>query len=157
MRLSADANGLAERFAEGPNGAPLSTEAADAVRSASSAMIQASDALDESDPQRAAESQDRAIALLEELLKQAEERQTRRSRGGRGRGASASNDANGGDDRGTDEGRDGTPRQDVVRIPDGSDFVGPAARRRRVLDAMQDDAPGGFEEAVRRYYEAILR
>jgi hypothetical protein len=44
-----------------------------------------------------------------------------------------------------------------VRIPDGSDFVGPAERRRRVLDAMRDDAPGGFEDAVRRYYEAILR
>jgi hypothetical protein len=160
-QLGLDTDALAERFSEGPNGAPLSAEAADALRSASSAMRQASDALDDASPQRASEEQDRAIAILEEMLKKAEEQRSQRARGGRGRGrgqrGGMPTGENGGADRGGGFDSEGDPSQDVVRIPDGSDFVGPAERRRRVLDAMRDDAPGGFEEAVRRYYEAILR
>jgi hypothetical protein len=156
-QLSLATDGLAERFAEGPNGAPLSAEAADALRSASSAMRQASDALDDASPQRASEQQDRAIAILEEMLENAEQQRSRRARGGRGRRGGMPTGENGGADRGGGFDSEGDPSQDVVRIPDGSDFVGPAERRRRVLDAMRDDAPGGFEEAVRRYYEAILR
>jgi hypothetical protein len=157
MQISVDTDAIAERFAVGPNGAPLSTEAADAMRSASSAMRQASDALDEGSPQQASEQQDRVISILEEMLKKAEEQRSRRARGGRGRRGGTTGGENGGADRGGGFESEGDPSQDIVRIPDGSDFVGPAERRRRVLDAMRDDAPGGFEDAVRRYYEAILR
>jgi hypothetical protein len=156
-QLSLDTEALAQRFAVGPNGAPLSAEAAEAVHRAAGAMEDASEALDVGNPQQAAERQDRAISYLEEMLKNAEQQRSRRSRGGRGSRGSASGEAQGGEERNGRDGRDGDPSQDVVRIPDGSDFVGPAERRRRVLDAMRDDAPGGFEDAVRRYYEDILR
>jgi hypothetical protein len=29
--------------------------------------------------------------------------------------------------------------------------------RRRLLDAMREGAPSGYEDAVRRYYEELLR
>jgi len=37
------------------------------------------------------------------------------------------------------------------------EFEGPRRMRRRLLDAMRESAPEGYEEAVRRYYEELLR
>ena len=42
-------------------------------------------------------------------------------------------------------------------IPDADQFEGPMEMRRRLLDAMREAPPEGYEDAVRRYYEGLLR
>jgi hypothetical protein len=44
-----------------------------------------------------------------------------------------------------------------VRIPSADEFHGPIEMRRRVLDAMRNDAPDGFRSALDRYYEELLK
>ncbi len=153
-RLRQGTDALAQRFAVGPSGAPLSAEAADALRSAARAMWDAVEMLSDADPVRASSGQDEALRHLEQLLENVQEQRSRRSRAG---GGGAGEEAGSGGTPGGGTNGDESWARDAVRIPDGTDFVGPAERRRRVLDAMGDDAPTGWEDAVRRYYEAILR
>jgi hypothetical protein len=44
-----------------------------------------------------------------------------------------------------------------VKIPGAEEFTGPVEMRRRVLDAMREAGPSGFESALQRYYEGLLR
>ena len=55
------------------------------------------------------------------------------------------------------EGGDGGHVEGPVRIPGADEFQGPAERRRSLLDAMREGSPPGFEKAVGRYYEELLR
>ena len=57
------------------------------------------------------------------------------------------------------EGQDGRGRNSdgPVRIPGADEFTGPVEMRRRVLDAMREQGPSGFESALQRYYEGLLR
>lgn len=142
----AAADRLAERFATGPEGAPLSPESEQAVRQASEAMSEAGHSLERGDPRESARAQEDAARRLSELREQLEHqgRQQQGSRGGSG------------DEEGAEmEGE--VDFHQPVRIPGAEEFRGPMEQRRQVLDAMRESAPSGFEAAVRRYYEALLR
>ncbi|MGD8858381.1 MAG: DUF4175 family protein [Myxococcales bacterium] len=144
------AESLERKLGEGSGKAdpPLSPEGAESMREVEQAMRRAERALQEGDPQQAAlEQQDAA-----ERLRREEERLARKQerRGGGGQGQDPSRPAREG------EGGDG-PMNGEVEIPGAEEFSGPVARRRRLLDAMREPAPSGFEAAVQRYYEELLR
>ena len=89
----------------------------------------------EADDVGIAEVRDHATELRERL-----EQQQQNDQGGGGGGGSSSMDF----DR-------------PVDIPNADEFEGPMEMRRRLLDAMREAPPAGYEEAVRRYYEGLLR
>jgi hypothetical protein len=139
-RASAAAEDLAERFAEGPGGAPLSPDATEALERTREAMGRGVHALDRGDPIDGAREQEDAARRLTELREQLE-RDMRGGQSGRG-----------------DRSADGQPDfREPVRIPGADEFEGPREQRRRLLDAMREVAPSGYEDAVRRYYRELLR
>lgn len=134
------ASDLAGAFEQGPDGTPLSPEASAALREISQWMNESARHLDGTDPAHAARAQEEAARRLTELREQLDSERQRSSGGGGGEG--------------------GQSRPEVagrVRIRDRSDFEGPMELRRRLLDAMHDAPPDGYEESVRRYYESLLR
>jgi hypothetical protein len=44
-----------------------------------------------------------------------------------------------------------------VEIPEPADYQVPAEFRKDILDAMHDDAPSDYREAIRKYYETLVR
>ena len=133
---------LAERFRESPDGTPLSPEAADAIEQARETMQQAEQSLERRDPIDASRAQEEAARRLTELREQLERQQQQQSQGGGG---------------GNQGGEGALDFREPVRIPGAEEFSGPMERRRRLLDAMREGAPDGYEESVRRYYEELLR
>jgi hypothetical protein len=138
------ASDLALRFEKGPDGNPLAPDAADGMREAERAMRQALDRLRDRDPLGASRAQEDASRRLSELREELESGR-RPQGGGEGMGQGGG---------GSGARRD--PRQ-RVQIPGAEEHEGPTERRRRVLDAMRENAPRGFEHAVQRYYEELLR
>lgn len=138
------ADRLAEQLAEGPDGTPLSPDGSRAVREAAGAMGEARRALDRGDPVDASRAQEQAARRLTELREQLErEQQQREQQAGGGGGG---------------EGGESAPDfRQPVEIPGAEAFRGPVEMRRRILDAMREGAPRGYEESVRRYYEELLR
>jgi hypothetical protein len=134
------ASDLAEAFGQGPDGTPLSPEASEALRDVTQWMNESARHLDGADPAEAARAQEEAARRLTELREQLDSERQRSSGGG---------GSEGGQSRPEVSGR--------VRIRDRSDFEGPMELRRRLLDAMHDAPPDGYEESVRRYYESLLR
>ena len=132
---------LAEQLEEGPDGAPLSPETADGVREARESMERGRRALERRDPIDASRAQEEAARRLTELREQLEREQQQREGGGSG----------------GSQGGEGAFDREPVRIPGAEEFEGPMEMRRRLLDAMRENAPAGYEEAVRRYYEELLR
>ncbi|MCA9610808.1 MAG: DUF4175 family protein [Myxococcales bacterium] len=128
---------LAQALGEGPDGQPLSEDAAREVRDASEAMRIAERALQRGDPLESARAQEEAARRLTELRERLEQQQ---NDGGGGGGGGSALDL----DR-------------PVEIPNADDFEGPMEMRRRLLDAMREAPPTGYEDAVRRYYEGLLR
>jgi hypothetical protein len=47
--------------------------------------------------------------------------------------------------------------RDEVAIPDSDPYAAPEAFRRELIEAMKERAPAGYEDAVRRYYEELVR
>ncbi|MCB9591747.1 MAG: DUF4175 family protein [Sandaracinaceae bacterium] len=139
QRQATEAAGrLASQLAEGPDGTPLSEDAAREVRDAAEAMRVAERALGQSDPLESARAQEEAARRLTELRERLEQQQ-QQNQGGGGSGSSS-------------------PDFDrPVDIPNADDFEGPMEMRRRLLDAMREAPPSGYEDAVRRYYEGLLR
>jgi hypothetical protein len=142
-RVMEAAESLAERFDEGPDGAPLSPDAARGVREARRSMERGHEALEREDPIEASRAQDEAARRLSELREELE-KQREQQRGGGGGGE-------GGNESTAPEFRE------AVRIPGAEEFEGPMDLRRRLLDAMREGAPEGYGESVRRYYEELLR
>jgi hypothetical protein len=136
------ADGLAERFGRGPDGQPLSPEAADRVRGVQRSMKEARDGLRGRDPVGATRAQEQAARQLGELREDLE----RGQRSGASGGGGGAGDA---------DGRVDSRRR--VQIPGADEHEGPTALRRRLLDAMREGAPRGYEQAVQRYYEELLR
>jgi len=137
-QASRAADRLSEELATGPGGTPLSEDASRAVGEAATAMEVAEEALSEGDPLESARAQEEAARRLTELREELEEQQ-RQQQGGGGGGASS-------------------PDFDrPVDIPNADAFEGPMEMRRRLLDAMRGAPPTGYEDAVRRYYEGLLR
>lgn len=134
----AAAERLSEQFAQGPDGAPLSEEAAREVGEASRTMEEAERSLERGDPLDSARLQEQAARRLTELLERLQEQQ-QQSGGGGGQGGSELDFTR------------------PVDIPGAEEFEGPMELRRRLLDAMREGTPDGYEDAVRRYYEGLLR
>ncbi len=147
METDSDRQGLArevagelgEQFGSEPDGAPLSPEGAEVMERVTERMGEAQEALRRGDPLGASRSQQEAARDLTELREKLE-RQSQSQSGGGGEGGQAQPDF-----------------RRRVRIPEARDDAEAARRRRRILDAMRDRAPEGYEGAVRRYYEELLR
>lgn len=147
MEADSDRQGLArevagelgEQFGSEPDGAPLSPEGAEVMERVGERMNDAQEALRRGDPLGASRSQQEAARDLTELREKLE-RQSQSQSGGGGEGGQAQPDY-----------------RRRVRIPEARDDEEAARRRRRILDAMRDRAPEGYEGAVRRYYEELLR
>jgi hypothetical protein len=154
-RVRDAARGLGERMARGPDGTPVSEDGARALADAVERMQAAERALERGDPRDAARAQEEALRHLEALREQLEQEA---QGGGGGAGEDEGGRGGAGPGRGgRQRSGDGVDRGETVRIPGADEFRGPAERRRRVLDAMREDAPPGWEEAVRRYYQEVLR
>lgn len=134
---AADAAGrLADRFEHGPDGEPLVPDVADDLRDIGELMREARSAREHEEPAETADAEGEAARRLSELRQRLEQdSQRRRSDSGSAGGASEL----------------GHP----VEIPEGHE--GPMELRRRLLDAMSEGAPQGYDDAVRRYYEGLLR
>ena len=132
---------LRRAFAEGPDGTPLVPDAVSALGDAQGAMRRAQSALEETQPVGASRAQQEAAEKLTELREQLE-RQNENSSGAGGEGEQ--------------EGGSGDDFREDVEIPSAESFRGPEEFRRRLLDAMRERVPSGFEEAVQRYYEELL-
>jgi hypothetical protein len=128
---------LADRFEHGPDGEPLVPDVAGDLRSVGDLMREARSAREREDPSDAADAEGEAARRLAELRRRLEEdAQHRRSDSSSGGGGFSEL---------------GHP----VEIPE--DHEGPMELRRRLLDAMSEGAPQGYDDAVRRYYEGLLR
>jgi hypothetical protein len=123
-----------ERLPMGPTGA----EIAAGLHEAASQMETAEEGLRGEDAPGAARAQDDAARRLTEVRRRIEMEQQSQSGGG-------------------GDGSESTVSREAVVIPGAGAFETPMEQRRRVLDAMGDPAPGGYEEAIRRYYEGLLR
>ncbi len=133
------ADRLSEQLGTGPGGTPLSEDASRAVAEAARSMEIAERALADGDPLESARAQEEAARRLTELREELEEQQRQQQSGGGGGGSSS-------------------PDFDrPVDIPNADAFEGPMEMRRRLLDAMRTAPPAGYEDAVRRYYEGLLR
>lgn len=130
---------LAQQFEDGPDGAPLDDNAGRELRDAARDMRQADQALGRGDPLESARHQEEAARRLTELRERLEQ-ESQSGGGGGGDGGEAQPDF-----------------RRPVDIPDADQFEGPMEMRRRLLDAMREQAPRGYEDAVRRYYEGLLR
>jgi hypothetical protein len=142
-RASERAEELARRFEGSPEDQPISPEIGEGLREVGRTMDSADEALSKGDAISAAEHQQDAARQLRELREDLE--QNRRSQSGGG-GA------------GEGGGLEGAMQPDRrVEIPRGPEERGGRDRRRLVLDGMREGAPSGYEQAVRRYYEELLR
>jgi len=131
---------LARKLREEVGGVPVSEDAAEQLESVGRPMQRATRALQESDPVEA-HKQQRAAADQLRRLRQQLESQRKNARGGAGR---------------EDRNRGGRGHEQV-EIPIGRSKADELAWRRRVLDAMNGNAPRGYEKAVDDYYERLLR
>ena len=132
---------LQEQFDKGPDGLPLEPQAGAALEQVTEAMDRAQEQLQQGDPQGANLAQEEAREQLRQLGEQlAENASGSQSSGSGGEGRGKNGDLRG-----------------KVEIPSSDDFHAPQEQRRRLLDAMREQASPGYEAAVRRYYQELLR
>jgi Domain of unknown function (DUF4175) len=145
QRKTADATDqLRETFENGPGGMPLSPEGAETLKQARDAMQRAQKALQKGRADDAAREQADAAEKLDKLSKKLAKQQQPQSGEGK--------------DGGEQESADGKDMsKEPVRIHEADEFQGPLERRRKLLDAMREASPRGFEAAVQRYYQELLR
>lgn len=142
QRAAADAaDQLQRQFEHGPDGLPLSPEATERLESAQKAMQQAERALQRGKPDEANRSQRQASEQLKELSESLAQQQQSGGRAGKGKQEGGTSDAS----------------NSHVRIPGTEAFQGPTELRRKLLDAMQEAAPSGYEPAIKRYYQELMR
>jgi hypothetical protein len=143
QRAAAEAaDKLQREFEHGPDGLPLSPEATERLEAAQKAMQQAERALQRGKPDDANRAQHQASEQLKELSEALAEQQQAGGRGGKGKQDGNASEA---------------ASNSHVRIPGTEAFQGPTELRRKLLDAMQEDAPSGFEPAIKRYYQELMR
>ena len=107
------------------------------LQRAVSSMREAEAHLSEEHAFDAARSQGEAAQRLTEVRRQIEMDQQNQSGGG--------------------DGNSSPQPHEAVVIPGAGRFEASMEERRRVLDAMQESGPSGYSDAVRRYYEGLLR
>ena len=141
-RTADAAEQLKQQFDKGPDGLPLSPEAGESLESVRKNMQQAQRALERGRPDEANRQQQEASERLQKLSQSLAEQQRSGGRGGRG----------------NKEGANGEAERDArVHIPGAEEWKGPTELRRRLLDAMQEAAPSGYEAAIKRYYQELMR
>ena len=133
---------LKQAFDKGPDGLPLSPEAVDTLDTARKAMQRAERALQRGRPDEANREQHEAAERLQKLSRSLAEKQSGASGKSSGQNESASGD-----------GMRNTP----VHIPGAEEWRGPTELRRRLLDAMHEGSPAGYEAATKRYYQELMR
>jgi hypothetical protein len=136
------ADQLQRQFEQGPDGLPLSPEATERLQAAQKAMQQAERALQRGKPDEANRAQNQASEQLKELSESLAQQQQSGGRGG---------------NKGKQEGGLSEASNGHVRIPGTESFQGPTELRRKLLDAMQEAAPSGYEPAIKRYYQELMR
>jgi ribosomal protein S20 len=142
---------LSAQMGQENEGAPVSPDAQRGLQEVGEAMRRAEQALSEGDADEASRSQEEAADRLRQI------EQGMAQKGQRQRGEEGPREGErGGEGR---EGQDGRGRNSdaPVRIPGAEEFTGPVEMRRKVLDAMREQGPSGFESALQRYYEGLLR
>ncbi|MFN9809050.1 MAG: hypothetical protein ACK6CU_05370 [Deltaproteobacteria bacterium] len=132
-QATSELEGRLERLPMGPSGA----EIAAGLHEVAGRMENAEGRLAAADAASAAREQESAAQRLTEIRRQIEQEQQ--------------NGGGGGGDGSTDVSRE------TVVIPGAEAFQTPMEQRRRLLDAMGDPAPRGYDDAIRRYYEGLLR
>lgn len=133
---------------EGPDGAPLSEEAAATLRAATEHVNESAERASERDPIASSDS----AAMARESL-----RKTREILEDYQRNPSPSSGDGGGSSGGGGgaEGRSRAPSE-RVEIP-GESRAPEDERRRRIRDGLREQSHPDYREAVRRYYEELLR
>jgi hypothetical protein len=144
QRKAADATSqLKQSFDKGPDGLPLAPGASESLGEAQQAMQRAERALHRGRPDEANREQQQASERLQKLAKALAEQQRSGKRGGR---------------EGQQEGSSGEGMRDApVHIPSSEEWKGPTELRRRLLDAMHEAGPAGYEAATQRYYQELMR
>lgn len=143
QRVESLAEALQKKLLEQGQGARRATTAADSIADALRAMSVASDGLQRSDPVQAASYQEEAARRLTQAREQLERDQQ-----------SPNGDSSG---QGGGQGKSAVRDRRRVEIPTAPEDAAQPEIRRQLLDAMRQKAPSGYEEAVRRYYEELLR
>jgi uncharacterized protein DUF4175 len=133
--LGEDASRLAHRIARPDSGLPfVARDAQRLLEDARTQMQQAADQLGRANPREAFDAQDRALERLRRVRETLEEA---------------------GQPRSLAEGM--RQRSEPVRIPGPEEHQVPREFRREVLDAMRERPGDQEDEAVRRYYEELVR
>ncbi|MET0389029.1 MAG: DUF4175 family protein [Polyangiales bacterium] len=141
QRAAETADKLKQAFDKGPDGLPLSPEASDTLDNVRKSMQRAQKALERGRPDEANREQRQAAERLQDLSKSLAEQQ-RGGRSGQGR---------------KQEGRGEANTDARVHIPGTDEWKSPTELRRKLLDAMQEAGPAGYEDAIKRYYRELLR
>jgi hypothetical protein len=141
-KTGAAAEQLKKDFDKGPDGLPLSPEAVDALDAARQSMQRAERALERGRPDEANREQQQAAERLKKLSQSLAQKQA-----SGGQGQSGKNEANGGE----------AMRDAPVHIPGAEEWKGPTELRRKLLDAMHEGGPSGYEAAIQRYYQELMR
>ena len=132
-RAAVAAGTLSELFQSSPDGRPLSTMGQGQVDHALEQMRSAERAFGRPDPVEAGERSAQAAATLSSLRQELEREQRDPSESSGQRSA------------------------ERVRIHGRDEAGGPSERRRRAMGALRESSPPGYEEALRHYYEGLLR
>lgn len=143
---------LREAMTQGPGGLPLSPDASRDLQQAEQQMGEAQRRLQQGKGREATGQQQAATDQLQRAAQQLRQKQEGK---GKGKGGGSGQQRASGDSGETGDGEGTT--DEVVRIPDSDDFRAPQAMRRRLLDAMRQPSPAGYERAVDRYYRELLR
>ena len=141
---------LGQQMGQETEGTPISPDAQRGLQEVGESMRRAEQALGQGDADEASRSQEEAA----DRLRQIEQSMAQKGKGQGGKDGPRQRE--GGEGR---EGNDGNGQNadGPVRIPGADEFTGPVEMRRRVLDAMREEGPSGFESALQRYYEGLLR
>ncbi|MEY4578196.1 MAG: hypothetical protein RL701_2899 [Pseudomonadota bacterium] len=142
-RTSDAADQLKQNFDKGPDGLPLSPEASETLENARKSMQRAERALERGRPDEANREQQQASDKLRKLSQNLAEQQQRSS----GRGGKEGKQSSG----------NGAQQDSHVHIPGAEEWKSPTEMRRRLLDAMQESGPAGYEAAIKRYYQELMR
>lgn len=130
--------------------APISPDAQRGLSEVSDAMQRAEQALAKGDADEASRAQEEAADQLRQLEQSMAQK-------GQGKPGGEGPPRGKGQERAEREGEGGRNSEGPVRIPGADEFKGPVEMRRRVLDAMREESPNGFQSALQRYYEGLLQ
>jgi hypothetical protein len=144
------ADKLGQQMGQETGGTPISPDAQRGLQDVSESMRRAEQALGQGDADEASRSQEEAA----DKLRQIEQGMAQKGKGQSGKDGQRQRQRGEGNER---EGGDGENADGPVKIPGAEEFTGPVEMRRRVLDAMREAGPSGFESALQRYYEGLLR